>query len=50
MQRGEQEIAEKFKEVYELLYNSAESQKEMERLNEKISMIIETSDPEPEVL
>ena len=48
--KGEQEIAEKFKEVYELLYNSAESQKEMERLNEKISMIIETSDQEPEVL
>ena len=47
--KGEQEIAEKFKEVYELLYNSAESQKEMDSLKEKISMIIETSDQEPEV-
>ena len=48
--KGEDEIAEKFKEVYENLYNSSESEVEMGELEEKIRKIIESSCSEPEVI
>ena len=39
--QGEEEIANKFKEVYEVLYNSAQSEEEMEALKLKIQGILE---------
>ena len=44
---GEEEVVEKFREVYSTLYNSAESEKEMEDLMTKVlSQIIGDSDGE----
>ena len=47
---GEQEIANKFKEVYEKLYNSASSDVKMEALKEKIQGLISTEDSEQEIM
>ena len=43
---GEQDIANKFKEVYETVYNSASSDDEMKALKEKIQGIISSDDSE----
>ena len=37
---GEQEVANKFKEVYEALYNCTDTSKEMETINDRISSLI----------
>ena len=47
---GEDEIAEKFRQVYENLYNSSESEAEMDILEEKIRGIIESTNAESEVM
>ena len=47
---GEQEIADKFKDVYEKLYNSANSDVEMEALKEKIQGLISIEDSEQEIM
>ena len=47
---GEQDIANKFKEVYETLYNSASSDDEMEALKEKIKGLISSEDSEKEIM
>ena len=46
----EQDIANKFKEVYETLYNSASSDDEMEALKEKIKGLISSEDSEKEIM
>ena len=46
---GEQEIANKFKEVYELLYNSADSETEMMKVKDILHGMIKAEDPEPEI-
>ena len=47
--QNEEEIANKFKEVYEVLYNSAQSEEEMEALKLKIQGILEVTDSKSEV-
>ena len=46
---GQQEVADKFGEVYSALYNSAGSQEEMVRLQERIRGLIGTEDSRAEV-
>ena len=46
---GELEIANKFKEVYESLYNSADSEAEMKKVKDIIHGMIKAEDPEPEI-
>ena len=48
--KGEDEIAEKFRQVYENLYNSSESEAEMDTIEEKIRGIIESTNSESEVM
>ena len=47
---GHQEIVNRFKQVYAELYNKADSNKEMEELEEKIENLIKEEDSFKEVL
>ena len=46
---GQQEVADKFREVYQCLYNSAGSAEEMTNLQKKIHELIQTEDSKVEV-
>ena len=46
---GQDEIAAKFKEVYEKLYNSSDSSKEMEKIEESIKSLITKQDNSEEI-
>ena len=47
---GQDEIAEKFKEVYEKLYNSSDSSKEMIAIEERIKELMKTQNNELEIV
>ena len=46
---GKQDIANKFKEVYECLYTSAESEEEMKEIDQRMKDLIRIQDSETEI-